>query len=1624
MKQTKRILSLLLVMTMLFSLFPLALTAAAREPSYEVVDELANLTEGQYVITLWRYIGQSNAEGMIFHSVNDNSLPAEKNEDYSLLTNEGLPLTAVWNIAPAEGGFTIQNAGNGLYLGDAVPAASEEPVVHKIVEGTCNGVHNYAIGNSAGTGSLRYSNSSKSFSFNTTAPETEVGRAYAANVILYRVVNPVPTNVAPKATASTATCASWNNVAGVNDGSVPAVSQGNQAGAYGSWGQNNACDPEIITLLWDAPVELEGAGVFFWHDNGKDNRTGIDFPLSYSFEYLEEDGETWSPVPDAEGMAVDEDVMNQTVFGAVITRGLRLVMIKEAADDNSYGLGVAEIEAYGWLTELVTAELEAAIARAEAITNLDNYTDESVAALTEALAAARAVLENPADQEAIDAAAAALNAAIDALAVKPVEKPAQENIAPQGTATAQYCASWNNVAGVNDGSVPAQSSGNQAGAYGSWGQNNNAAPEPITISFAEEVTLYGAGMYFWHDDGMNNRNGIDFPASYSFEYLDGEDWLPVQRARGMNNLPDEMNYSVFDHVTTTALRVLLQKSAAGSFGLGVAEFEIYGVFGAVQEPVQFFAGSDIQSSSSQGVSWDKYLSDIVRSASEAGHRIDVSFWCGDYADGSVYADGSDTSGTETPQRVQYIRDTLGAYWSDVEFYFAQGNHDGSQHIGTVLDETGPKEHEDFVLYQINEDDFPWWQAGYSSYSSEDTCLEKINATTETLAAYLDGLIAAEDQRVIFIYTHVPLHWSSRSTTMNSWWSDNIHADILFNMINEKAEDLDIVFLYGHNHSENYAEAYPAGGTVNFFAPGDTIRIPNGQVAASGNYTEEIIKFTYLNAGYVGATAAGFSPSVATASVITLNPESVEFTRYSAAGRYEGSDHTLIRNNRGEYPAYLQLSSVENYKLRNEGDTEHFLAVLKNAEAAEYSWSVEGCGEVAEGQGTNTAAIVYNGGGEAVIKVAVSYLDSSEQTQTLEQSMTVTVNAAPDPGQHPNIAPQAANVEAPYCASWNNLGGVNDGVLPSASNTAGDNTAYGSWRSNATADPEYITFSFAQPAQIFSAGAYFLYNENSPHEQYGIDFPDSYTYEYLNDAGQWVEVPSAEGYGLEENIVNPTAFEPITSTSFRIVMQRQAGSFGLGVGEIEIYGEFVTLDTAALEAAIAQAEALDESGYTPESWAALQEVLAEAKNTLENAVSQAGIDAAAEALLGAIAALEELTPDYVDKAALGRPSPQAEALDESLWTPESWAALQAVLADAKAVEADGEATQEQVDAATEALLAAIAALVDKVQAVIDLIDALPDPITLEDIEALTAAREAYDALTDEEKARVSNYLDLLLAEIEYYRLLAEQAFNDTVQAAIDTLREYFEHASQNHDEAHVAAAEAALEEAIAALLQAKSSEELRAIVDAGVAAIDEALKGGDLPAEHVCAIAQFVDLEAYPYGTPEHEAIEWAFTHDPQITAGTDASHFNPEAELDRKTAMTFLYAAAGKPAFDVNSAEKTFSDVAQGKWYTKAILWAANQNPPITSGNGDGSFGINTSCKRSHMLTFLYAQQGKPGFDESKVPKGYVEEGKWYTKAAKWAYACGIETGEDGVFQPNTVCTRATTVLYLYRALEGKALDE
>ena len=81
-----------------------------------------------------------------------------------------------------------------------------------------------------------------------------------------------------------------------------------------------------------------------------------------------------------------------------------------------------------------------------------------------------------------------------------------------------------------------------------------------------------------------------------------------------------------------------------------------------------------------------------------------------------------------------------------------------------------------------------------------------------------------------------------------------------------------------------------------------------------------------------------------------------------------------------------------------------------------------------------------------------------------------------------------------------------------------------------------------------------------------------------------------------------------------------------------------------------------------------------------------MDAAAQALTAAIAALEEYIP--VDTTALEAAIAKAKNLKAADYSEKTFTAMQKALTNAEAVLANAEATQEQVDAATKALTDAI------------------------------------------------------------------------------------------------------------------------------------------------------------------------------------------------------------------------------------------------------------------------------------------------------------------------------------------------
>ena len=186
-------------------------------------------------------------------------------------------------------------------------------------------------------------------------------------------------------------------------------------------------------------------------------------------------------------------------------------------------------------------------------------------------------------------------------------------------------------------------------------------------------------------------------------------------------------------------------------------------------------------------------------------------------------------------------------------------------------------------------------------------------------------------------------------------------------------------------------------------------------------------------------------------------------------------------------------------------------------------------------------------------------------------------------------------------------------------------------------------------------------------------------------------------------------------------------------------------------------------------------------------------------------------------------------------------------------------------------------------------------------------------------------------------------------------------------------------------------------DAGLAAIIGALGNGSLPFNDVTVRDYFYD------------AVKWAV--DRGITSGTSRYTFSPDAPCTRAQVVTFLWRAAGcpQPVSKVNP----FTDVRADDYFYTAVLWAVENG--ITNGTSAKTFSPDATVTRAQVVTFLWRANGQPAAGNS----GFVDvsSNAYYAKAVDWAFANGITTGMDyGAFGPDTACTRAQIVTFLYRA--------
>ena len=436
--------------------------------------------------------------------------------------------------------------------------------------------------------------------------------------------------------------------------------------------------------------------------------------------------------------------------------------------------------------------------------------------------------------------------------------------------------------------------------------------------------------------------------------------------------------------------------------------------------------------------------------------------------------------------------------------------------------------------------------------------------------------------------------------------------------------------------------------------------------------------------------------------------------------------------------------------------------------------------------------------------------------------------------------------------------------------------------------------------------------------------------------------------------------------------------------------------AAAEAAKAVSEAVkaaEEAGRSAQSAAQAAQSAAQAADSMLKAQeAQAAAEAAQAAAEAAKARAEEAqkkaeeaaASSAEDKEAAERAKVEAEAAKKAAEDAQK-AAEEAKAAAELALEA---AKKSEVEAAASAAEAAEYArqMAETYQKVVEikaeLIDYLAEAqAAAEKAEAERKAAEEARKAAEEAALAASKYA----ASFELAQLLHE---SETLTG----------HAREDYAKV--------IEDAKAAIEAAKTPEE----VDEILAAAREALKTAGCPSTN------FTDVEENGW---YHTGVDFMVKNGFMNGVADDA--FDVDGNLTRAQLVTILYRIAGEPE---STATNPFADVADGQWYTNAVIWAAENG--IVKGVNTTTFAPNDQITREQIATILfrYAKaekvEGKlAGFPDAEKVSDYAAD------AMAWAVEQGLINGiseSDGktYLAPQETATRAQIAVILMRYLTAE----
>ena len=163
-----------------------------------------------------------------------------------------------------------------------------------------------------------------------------------------------------------------------------------------------------------------------------------------------------------------------------------------------------------------------------------------------------------------------------------------------------------------------------------------------------------------------------------------------------------------------------------------------------------------------------------------------------------------------------------------------------------------------------------------------------------------------------------------------------------------------------------------------------------------------------------------------------------------------------------------------------------------------------------------------------------------------------------------------------------------------------------------------------------------------------------------------------------------------------------------------------------------------------------------------------------------------------------------------------------------------------------------------------------------------------------------------------------------------------------------------------------------------------------------------------------DAVAWAIQN--KVTSGVSATTFAPNASCTRGQMVTFLWKAAGSP--EPKSLTTAFTDVKSDAYYEKAVAWAVENK--VTTGTSATTFSPDATVTRGQSVTFLWKANNSPAAEGTSAFTD-VAAGVYYAPAVAWAVEKGVTSGMSATtFAPNSNCTRAQIVTFLYRAASAK----